>query len=94
MQSLHLIHQCATLLITGSSCLYLLQTATLAQSKTLSKWKGFVFEQRLALILADRLSIVGPQQQSLDPALFSEHSAVQRPCRRQRSGALMQLAAV
>lgn len=59
----------------------------------------YIPQQNFILVLVDGLDVVGPEQQSPDPAAFSDHSvclqyAVWCPKRRLSTDALIQLAAV
>lgn len=106
MQSLHLVHQCVTLLnlfrlILPLFCIY---------GSLLHLHRGdikccqigrviYILERNFILILVDGLDVVGPEQQSPGPAAFSECSmclwyVVWCPNRRLSTGALIQFAEV
>lgn len=106
MQSLHLIHQRVTLLnlfrlILLLSSIYgsLLHLHRVDVKRCQIGREIYILEQNFILILVDGLDVVGPEQQSPDPAAFSELSVclqcvVWCPNRKLSTSALIQLAAV
>lgn len=104
MQSLHLIHQCVTLLIfLGSSCHSPCICGSLmhkveVKCYPIGRWI-YIPERNFLLILIDGLDVMGPEGQSPGPVAFSECSEclqceVRSPHWRLSTDALTQLAEV